>query len=140
MSNDPAPIDESLSVRLVKALLLTGVRFAAHFVAAAAYCIVSVKLVFPLTAMFDDFEVELPAGTQGVIIFSDLMAKFWYLLFVALLLIDAPLMFALQMMRPSRQWVVRLWFSGILVTVLLSIGWIVLWITVPLEGIWEALR
>lgn len=142
MSSAPSPVPatEPSSQHAASALRLTGVRVAMHFGAAVVYCIASDLLVSAMRELFADFEVEFSVVTQGAINFSELVSKFWYLLFAALVLVDAPMLFALQMMRPSRRWVASFWFWGVLFAAALSIGWIAYWMIVPVIVILERLQ
>lgn len=111
--------------RLLWAVLLTPLRALAHFAAVMVFVLVSAQLAPQYKAIFIEAGVELPAMTLNVIAFSDFMVSYWFFAPAAVLFLDAPLMFGLQLLPDRRQWIGRLWFSTFLFLVICGIGYLV---------------
>lgn len=119
--------------RLLKAVLLTPLRLGVHFVALVVFMIVAVTLVQQVEILFEKTELSLPDMTFKVVAISNWLVKFWYLLFVLLVVVDAPVLFLLQSLPHRMRWLVQVWFVGFLLLILLLIGWVGIAIAVPIR-------
>lgn len=120
---------DRMARRWLKGILFTPLLMLVHFLA-------TVNLIFLLTTMagqYEDLFVEhnalLPGITQWTLTLSNWMNNFWYLLILALILIDGPVLLALQVLPAKRRWLVHVWFNSVLVAVLLLTGWTMLILT-----------
>jgi len=128
-TNDPDP----MARRLLRAIFLCPALLFVHFVASVVFCLVSVRIVPEFVVMFEEKNALLSPLTFGVIRFSNGMAAYWYLLVFTLILVDAPLLFGLQLLPQRRRWISHLYFNGVVFLILLGIGWIVFVVSTQLS-------
>ena len=95
MSAPPAKPARTGSV--LKALLLTPLILAAHLVAALVFVVFMCKLVPFYAMLFEEWEMELPAVTQLVIYVSHLTAGYWYLMMLAVIVLDGAVLLAMNL-------------------------------------------
>ena len=127
--------DESLARRFWKAVLFTPVRVFAHFIGVMTLVTVCVKTAQDYAEVFFQADARIWIVTGNVISFSDWIVRYWFLLVVALIVVDAPMMFALQLLPARWRWTERLYFSGFLVVVLLAIAFIAMALSMELGSI-----
>ena len=108
----------------VRATFITPVLVFVHFVALAAFCLVAVRVVQQYALLFADMDAELAGAAVGVVVLSNWMCHNWWTLFVALIMFDAPLLFALQVLPPRLRWTYHVWFTGVTLALLVGIIWI----------------
>ena len=125
--------------RLPKALLLTPLMLAAHGVAALVFVGFMCKVVPSYAKIFADFDLELPAMTQLVIQLSYLTLSYWYLLMLAVIVLDGALLFVLNLSPPWLAWVKWVWFGLFPLIVLVGIGLAMFALSVPLAEMGSAL-
>jgi hypothetical protein len=107
------------SQRLVRASLVSPVLLLLHIAAMAMFVHVIVRFVPDYMVIFEQRNALLPAPTIAVLRLSQLLTRFWYLLFVALLLVDGPILYGLQLLPRWFHWLSYVWFViGLLLIVI----------------------
>lgn len=122
--------------RLVRALLLTPVMLLAHFVALTCVLVFLARLAPIHFEAFVSMDIELPKVTVALIRQSSIMVAYWYVCYLALFLIDGPILFVLQYISPRLAWLKSCWFSGWLLAAVLYLFWGFLAISI----VWEVLQ
>ncbi|MEX2118658.1 MAG: hypothetical protein WD847_03535 [Pirellulales bacterium] len=109
--------------------LMALLKWLAHLVAFVVLLLYSVKIVPRYIMFFEDQDALLPPVTIAVINFSNWMVSYWYLLGLGFLLVDGFVLLALELQR--RAWIRSAWFTGVLLAVLMAIGWMTFVLEVP---------
>lgn len=83
-----------------------------HLVAIVVLSMFAVKIVPEFRRYFEQFDLDLPVVTVGIITLSGLAVRYWYLVFPIIILIDGLLIAAVSQLPESASWVRTLWVKG----------------------------
>lgn len=115
------------------ALLTTPLLVLGHFVALMVLVTVIGRVVAEYVRAFEELNAELSNLAIAALNFTDAFIHWWYLLLVALVVIDVPLLFFLQLLPPEKRWISHLYFNAIVFAALLTIGWLVMVVSFTLS-------
>ena len=104
----------------LRAFLLTPVTVFVHFLAFVLFSIITVSVVGQYEYYFTKHDAALPSVAVSILSMSHELAKFWYLGVLALMLIDAPILFCLYLLPQRWAWLRALWHNGFLVMIILA--------------------
>lgn len=112
--------------RALKSLLATPAWMSVHLVAILVLIVAATRTAIQYIAVFEATDALLGPPTIGVLRFSFDVVHYWYILFLALFFIDGPAIFLLGLLPGNLRWLRHVWFCGVLMLILLTIGWVLL--------------
>lgn len=102
-----------------------------HLIGVFLFAAFYVKVVSYFRQLFEEFELDLPALTEFVITFSNLMTYRWYLVFPVILAVDGLLAAVMAQLPERLAWVRSLWFWGFFWLIGLAVVWGLFTIALP---------
>lgn len=133
------PVRTWTATTILRALLVAAVSFGVHFFVTVVIAVFLVGVVPPYIQFFEVNDTELPTATIQIVRLSMTAVSYWYLLFVALLFIDGPILVALQFLPRSLRWLKILWFDGFLLAAIAFLIYGSIALCMPIEGMREPL-
>ena len=107
----------------------------AHFLAGVVLLVALVRMVPEFLRLFEEFDAQLPTMTQLVILLSQAVASYWYLLVPLGLVIDAAVLFGLRLLPGRARGLSTAWAVLVLVAAILFLGFIVFSVALPLQAL-----
>jgi len=104
----------------------------AHFITAIVLLIVFVKVVPEFRRLFQEFDVSLPRISQLVLILSDVVVCYWYLIIPLGLLADVAILFGLSRVPAKGRWLSTIWTCFVFVAAVLLLAFIAVAMCLPL--------
>ena len=101
---------------------------------------VLVFVVPQFVVVLEDFDAELPAGTQMLIRLSSLLVNYWYLILLPLVAVDAAILFGLSQVPPKLMWLRTLWFTAIMLAAILFLFFAIVALAMPFAALSADLR
>jgi len=95
-----------------------------HLVALGVFCLVGIRIVQQYLVIFKEREAAISPITLSLFKLSTWLGHFWYLLVLAVILLNGPLLFALHLQPRNRRWMASAWFVAVVVAFLLGTGFI----------------
>jgi hypothetical protein len=108
-------------LRFLAAFLLTPVHLFLHLFAFITFATVMIKIVPFFIMLAEEANIDLPNMTVLVFYMSEWVISYWYLPALAIIVLDGPLLFTLNLLPLRRTWLRSLWFSWPLCLSLLMI-------------------
>lgn len=119
----PATTTSKLTVWVILGrLLISALSWSIHCFVTLVLLAVFVKVVPMVREQCDAMDLDLPAITELVFIWSNGFVNYWYLLAAAHVLIDAPIAIAVCYLPRRYQWVTWLWFSSYLLLAIVMLA------------------
>ena len=122
-----------------RSLVWTAWMLLTHFVAGVLLLWAMISVVPRFIAMFAEFEAEVPPVTELLIVVSNLVARWGYLLLPLGLAVDAVLLLALSRLPAGARWLGTLWATLVLVAALVAFALMIVAIMLPLAVLIESL-
>ncbi|PQO25531.1 hypothetical protein C5Y96_24655 [Blastopirellula marina] len=120
---EPAATTSKLTIWVILGRLLTSaLSWSIHCFVTVVLLAVFVKVVPMVREQCDTMELDLPAITELVFVWSNGMVNYWYLLAAAHVLIDAPIAIAVCYLPQRYQWVTWLWFTSYLLLAIVMLA------------------
>lgn len=112
--------EASLSLgTILRRLLISVFAWSIHFLVTGTLIVFFVSIVPYYIELFDRFELDLPAMTESIIRMSLSVSNYWYLLVLAMIVIDGPIAIGVCYLPSAWRWLAWGWFAGYLLLAIL---------------------
>ena len=122
-----------------RSIAWTGWTLLAHVITGLVLVIVFVKVVPEFERLFAEFDVSLPRMSQLVLLLSNVVVCYWYLVVPLGVLVDAAILFGLSSIPDKGRWLSTLWTRFVFVAAVLLLVFIAVAMCLPLVWLIEQL-
>ncbi|PQO37979.1 hypothetical protein [Blastopirellula marina] len=114
-ATSPSAVKSGLTLgTILGRLLISAISWSIHCLVTGGLLFVFVVVIPMAKQDLEEFELDLPAISDWVFGISSLFIHYWYLLVVALVIIDLPIAITVCYLDQKYQWVTWVWFTSYL--------------------------
>ncbi|MEW4561592.1 hypothetical protein AB1K70_03645 [Bremerella sp. JC770] len=129
----PSAAPASISIRTVlRRLTISLIAWSTHAAVMAMLLLVFVVMGRQVRQDVEEFQLGLPAVSEPLLGLCKVVADFWYVPVVALIVIDGPIAVAVCYLPRTFQWITWVWYAGFLLVAITLLTWACVGLISPL--------
>lgn len=132
-SEEGAVADASISIgTMLRRLTIAMIAWGTHAAVTAMLLLVFVVIGRLVRQDVEEFELDVPQMSEPLLALCAVVAEYWYVPILALILVDAPLAVAICYLPPKYRWVTWVWYAGFLLLAIALLTWACVGLVSPL--------